>query len=73
MRAFGQIVHVEDMRCNGARYRIAVFRVRGGLQGKWSCEACDVGETQKRSYPNLDDCLAAIKDAINRHHAANHP
>jgi predicted RNase H-like HicB family nuclease len=72
MKAFGQLIHVEEVHRDGVKYRIAVFRVRGGLQGKWSCEACDLDYTQDQTNPTLDECLASIKDTIEKHHAAKH-
>jgi len=72
MKTFGQLLHVEEIHRDGAHYRLAILRVQGGLHGKWSCDSCIAEDDQDRTHPTLDECLASIKDAIERHHAANH-
>ena len=72
MKTFGQLIHVEDISRGDTRYRLAVFRVTGGLQAKWSCEACALDETLDRTCTNLDECVSLAMDTIERHHAAKH-
>jgi hypothetical protein len=72
MQTFGQIVFVEERPRDGTKYRIAVFRVRGGLQGKWSCESCALEQTEAQTFPALDECILSVKDGIEAHHAAKH-
>jgi hypothetical protein len=33
METYGQLIHVEEFHRDGVRYRVAVFRVQGGLHG----------------------------------------
>ena len=69
---FGQLVYVSERRRGGIKYRIAVFRVAGGLQGKWSCEACQLDGADLRTFPTLDNCIASIRDDVDKHHADKH-
>ena len=72
MKTFGQVVYVEQRPKSGASYRLAIFRVTGGLQGKWTCEACQLDAAHARTFPTLDNCIASIRDDIDNHHADKH-
>jgi hypothetical protein len=71
MRTYGQLIHVEEFCIDTARYKIAVFRVHGGLYGQWSCDGCTSSYDDKL-HPSIEDCGTAIKALINEHHRQCH-
>ena len=72
MQVYGQLVHVDEFDCDSIRYRIAIFRVQGGLLGKWSCAVCEVDESQAHTYPTIEESVATVKQMIEQHHRAHH-
>ena len=73
MQTYGQLVHVEELDRDTIHYRIAVFRVQGGLHSRWSCSACQSDEDETApSHPTTREAIARTKDLIERHHRGNH-
>ena len=72
MQTFGQLLHVEDVRHDNAHYRMAVFRVTGGLHGRWACDSCTVENDENRVHATLSECIEAMKNTICEHHIAHH-
>jgi len=73
MKTFGQLLHVEDVQRDGAHYRIAVFRVEGGVAAKWSCDKCPAAdEGAGLPHPSVEACVMAAKHAINAHQRERH-
>jgi hypothetical protein len=73
MHTYGQLIHVEEFNLGVVRYRIAVFRVQGGLRGTWRCDTCLARDRHDRpSHPTVEECLADTKKAIDQHHRENH-
>ena len=72
-RTYGQLVHVEEFHIGVVRYRIAVFRVQGGLHGRWSCDTCLLeNEDDSPTCPTIDECVAKTKKTIEQHHLDYH-
>jgi hypothetical protein len=73
MRTYGQLIHVEEFHRDGVHYRVAVFRVQGGLHGKWSCDTCLIHEDEDApTHPAIEECVAQTKKNIDRHHREHH-
>ena len=73
MHTFGQLIHVEDLYLGIVHYRIAVFRVKGGLHGAWSCDTCLAQQkADAPDHPTVEECVADTKKAIDQHHRENH-
>jgi hypothetical protein len=72
MNVFGQLLHVEELRRGDVLYRIAVFRVQGGLGGKWSCSVCNDDAQTPCLAPTIEGCTKAVKWEIEQHHAERH-
>lgn len=71
-RVYGQLLHVESLLRDAIQYRIAIFRVQGGLRGNWSCSACENDHNPDIARSNVDECVAVVKKAIDEHHAQRH-
>jgi len=72
MHIYGQLIHVEETRRDSIVYRIAIFRVQGGLHGAWSCSACAADDDQNGTHPTIDEAVTSVKNAIERHHRERH-
>jgi hypothetical protein len=72
MHVFGQLLHVEEFEYRAVQYRIAVFKVQGGLNGQWSCGGCKLNEEREVRHPTIDECVADLKRAIEAHHCETH-
>jgi hypothetical protein len=71
MQDYGQLVHVEEFHRDGIHYRIAVFRVQGGLHGEWSCSECEITE-KDGVHPTVEECVMENKRLIDEHHDQRH-
>jgi hypothetical protein len=71
MKTHGQLVHVEEYNRAGVHYRIAVFRVQGGLHGQWSCDNCPTLDDDG-VHPSIEECVADTKRFIEEHHREHH-
>jgi hypothetical protein len=73
MKTYGQLIHVEECLKDDVHYRIAVFRVQGGLQGVWSCDTCVAQDDDADpTHPSIEECVAGTQKAIDRHHKERH-
>lgn len=73
MTTYGLLIHVEEFQRNGVRYRIAVFRVQGGLRGTWGCEICSARNPDAdHTHPTVEECVAQTKQMIDDHHRKHH-
>jgi len=73
MKKYGQLVHVEDYPLNGVHYRMAVFRIQGGLHAKWSCDACRIEEDELApTHHTIEEAMAGTRKIIAAHHRQNH-
>jgi DNA transformation protein and related proteins len=71
MNDYGQLVHVEEFHIEGVHYRVAVFRVEGGLHGEWSCSRCALGE-KNGVHPTVEEAVTETKKFIDDHHHLKH-
>ena len=72
MDDYGQLVHVEEFHREGVHYRVAVFRVEGGLHGEWSCSRCAFGD-KNGVHPTVEEAVTETKKLIDEHHRLKHP
>jgi hypothetical protein len=72
MQIYGQLVHVEQFDHDSICYRIAIFRVQGGLLGKWSCAVCAEDERQTHTHPTIEEGVSSVKQTIQQHHQRRH-
>jgi hypothetical protein len=72
MKDAGKLLHDETFGRQGVGYRIAVYRVPGGLQSEWNCNACRLERTDLVALPSLNDCVASARRAIVEHHRQLH-
>ena len=73
MQTYGQLIHVEEMHRDRVHYRIAIFRVQGGLHGRWSCDTCLLeNEDDSPTCPTVEECVAKTKKTIEQHHRECH-
>lgn len=71
MDDYGQLVHVEESHRDGVHYRVAVFRVEGGLHGEWSCNECSTKD-KDGVHPTVEEAVAETKTLIDEHHRNEH-
>jgi hypothetical protein len=67
MHTHGQLIHVEDFHIDSAHYRLAVFRVQGGLHGKWSCDGVAMSDDDG-VHSTIEECISETKALIDGHH-----
>jgi hypothetical protein len=72
MHDFGQLLYVDEFYRDEVDYRIAVFRVQGGLLAKWSCGVCQSDESRQATHPTVDECVSAVHRTIEKHHREKH-
>jgi len=71
MKGYGQLVHVEEFHRDGVHYRVAIFRVQGGLHGEWSCDGCATKD-KNGVHPTIEEAVAETKKLIDGHHTERH-
>ena len=72
MHVFGQLLHVEELQFGPIHYRVAMFKVQGGLNGQWSCGSCRSDDDHPTTHPGVKECVADLMKAIANHHKSYH-
>ena len=72
MQTYGQLLYVDEFTRDDIHYRIAIFRVQGGLLAKWSCGVCQADESPQVAHPSIEECVTAVHQTIEMHHREKH-
>lgn len=71
---FRQLLLDEEFQYKESTYRLLVYRVDGGLLGRWRCNTCEVDSDHDDclTFASVERCRDSMRRAIRSHDKAAH-